>query len=324
MAERRLHILNNSRGAAFRRCPRLHYYSYELGYVRRALGSDPRVTGSRWHAALEAWWTAVAEGRQHEALEAALAALETADDPYEQARAEAVLTGYHTRWIDEPIDVLGVEVPFEGPLLDPITGDAHPEFVVGGTLDGIVRVGGRVLVLEHKTTSQDFSPGSYYWEKLTLNSQVSMYMAAGAALGLHFDGCLYDVIGKAPDISPRLATPEAERKYTKAGKLYACQRDTDEPVEEFRARLLDAIAADPGKFYARGEVTRIGDELEKSLIDVWQVAELISEARARSRWPRNTDACFAFNRACDFWPVCAHGESLENSELFVNERNPNQ
>lgn len=322
MAERRLHVLNNSRAAAFRRCPRLHYYSYELGYVRRDKAAA-LVTGSRWHASLEAWWTALMQGRAGEALDAALDALPPSSDPYEQARAETVITGYHTRWIDEPIEVFGVEVPFEGPLVDPITGEEHPEFIVGGTLDGIVRVSGRVLVLEHKTTSQDFTPGSYYWEKLALNSQVSMYMSAAAALDLHFSGCLYDVIGKAPDIAPRLATPEADRKYTKDGKLYARQRDTDEPPEEFRTRLLDAIAANPGKFYGRGEVVRIGDELEKSLLDVWQVGELISEARARSRWPRNTDACFQFNRECDFWPVCARGESLE-SELFVNERNPNQ
>ena len=318
MAERRLHVINNSRAQAFRRCPRLHYYAYELGYRRvdKAIELD---TGSRWHRALEAWWLALKEGRRHEALDAAIDALDRVPDPYEQIRAETVLTGYHARWIDEPIEVLGVEVPFEGPLRDPITGEEHPWFILGGTIDAICRSGARTLIVEHKTSSQDFSPGSYYWEKLTLNSQVSMYLAAGPALGLTLDGCLYDVIGKAPSIDPRRATPTEERKYTKEGKLFARQRDTDEDPEAFRARLLDAITDDPGKFYGRAEIVRIGDELEASLLDVWQVAELITEARERSRWPRNTDACFAFNRPCEFFPVCAHGESLNNASIYSLE-----
>lgn len=319
MAERRLHILNNSRAAAFRRCPRLHCYGYELGFFRRDKAEALEV-GTRWHRSLEAWWRAVQKGWRDEALDAALSALEPTDDRYEQIRAETVLAGYHARWIDVPLEVLGVEVSFEGPLLDPITGDEHPTFRLGGTLDAIVRtIEGRVLVVEHKTSSQDFSPGSYYWEKLTLNSQVSQYVAAGPALSLPIQGCLYDVIGKAPDISPRLATPETDRKYTKDGKLYARQRDADEDTEEFRARLLDAIAEDPGKFYGRGEIVRLGNELEDAQLDVWQLAELVSEARELARWPRNTDSCFAFSRECDFFSVCARGAPLEVGEMFDRE-----
>lgn len=298
----------------------MHYYAYELGY-QRIEKAEALDTGSKWHDSLEAWWLALKEGRKHEALDAALAALSPHPDPYEQIRAETVLTGYHVRWIDEPIEVLGVEVSFEGPLVDPITGETNTEFILGGTVDAICRHRNRTLVVEHKTTSQDFSPGSYYWEKLTLNSQVSMYLAAGHALGMRLDGCLYDVIGKAPDLAPKLATPESDRKYTKDGRLYARQRDTDEDPEDFRARLLNAISENPGQFYGRGEIVRIGDELESSLLDVWQIGELISEARERSRWPRNTDACFAFNRACDFFPVCARGEDLKSSSVYVNERN---
>lgn len=105
--------------------------------------------------------------------------------------------------------------------------------------------------------------------------------------------------------------------------MYARQRLTDEDPEDFRKRLLDAITSDPGKFYGRAEIVRLGSELEDSVLDVWQVGELISEARERSRWPRNPDACFGFGRACDFFGVCARGESLE-SGLFVCERKDNQ
>ena len=320
MAERRLHVLNNSRAMAFRRCPRLHYYSYELGYVAREKAAALE-TGTRYHAWLEAWWKAVMNKRDPSAvLEAAMTALEPADDPYEQARAETLVYAYHHRWIGEPMEVLGVEASFEGPLLDPLTGDRHPVWVLAGTVDALVRVGGRVLVVEHKTSSQDITPGSYYWQKLTLNSQVSQYIAAGSVFGAPIVGCLYDVIGKAPDVSPKLATPEADRKYTKEGVLYARQRSEDEPVEEFRARLIAAISEEPERYLGRAEIVRLGDELEEAALDVWQVGELIDEARAKARWPRNTDQCFAFNRACEFLPVCAHGVDLKSSELYVCER----
>lgn len=318
--ERRLHVLNNSRAAAFRRCPRMHYYGYELGYVRREK-AEALETGTRYHKWLEAWWCALATGKGRDgALDAALAALEPVSDPYEQIRAEVLVHGYHYRWIGEPIEVLGVEVSFEAPLIDPITGERHPQWVLGGTIDALCRVGDRILVVEHKTTSQDFGPGAYYWQKLTLNPQVSQYIAAGPHIGSGFEisGCLYDVIGKAPDIEPRLATPEADRKYTKEGKLYARQRDTDEAPADFRSRLAEAIQEAPDRFFGRAEIVRLGDELEESLIDVWQIGELISEARERSRWPRNADQCFSFNRECDYYGVCARGESLD-SELFTRE-----
>lgn len=313
-----LPLLNNSRAQAFRRCPRLHYFAYELGY-RRIEKSKELETGSIWHASLEAWWDALMHQQHDDALNRMMTALPDMPD-YERARAEAVLSGYHCRWIDETIEVLGVEVWFSGPLVDPITGERHASFDVSGTLDAICRVpSGNVLVVEHKTSSQDFSVGAYYWRKLTLNSQVSMYLSAGPALGLELSGCLYDVIGKAPNLDPRLATPEADRKYTKGGDLYARQRDIDEAPEDFKQRVIDAISEDPTKFYGRGEVVRLGSELEDSLLDVWQVADLITEARERSRWPRNTDSCFAFNRECEFYAVCTGAEDLENSTLFEKQ-----
>lgn len=318
MVEKRLHVLNNSRSATFRRCPRLHYFKYELGYETTEK-SEALKTGTSWHKALEAWWTCLMNGSKSKALDAAIEALDPHDSAYERIRAESMITGYHARWVDEPLEVLGVEVPFESPLLDPITGEVSG-FILGGTIDAICRIGDRVFVVEHKTSSQDFSPGAYYWQKLTLNSQVSQYLSAGSSLGFEFSGCLYDVIGKAPDIKPKLATPVADRKYTKDGKLYARQRETDEEPEAFRARLIEAITEKPDKFYGRAEIVRLGEELEESLLDVWQIGELISEARELSRWPRNTDACFSFNRECDFFKVCARGEDLKNEELFIQPK----
>lgn len=78
-----------------------------------------------------------------------------------------------------------------------------------------------VYVGEHKTTSLEIGPGSPYWKRLTLDSQVSNYLPGARALGFEPVGVLYDVVKKV-NLRPRLATPVEDRKYTQA-KDRACK-----------------------------------------------------------------------------------------------------
>lgn len=137
-------------------------------------------------------------------------------DPFEQARLDAVLTGYQARWNDdrEVYSVLAVEQSFEYELA------GH---IIQGRMDGIVQriEDGRVLVKEHKFTGSDVSGGSAYWEKLVLDTQVSIYTDAATALGYDVAGVIYDVIAK-PRHEPKKATPEADRTYTKGKGCKVC------------------------------------------------------------------------------------------------------
>jgi hypothetical protein len=72
---------------------------------------------------------------------------------------------------------------------------------------------GQIWICEHKTTSKDITPGSIYWKRLTLDAQVSNYIAGVRALGHEPAGVLYDVIAK-PTIRPAKATAVESRKYT--------------------------------------------------------------------------------------------------------------
>lgn len=323
-----LELLTISRLAVARSCQRQHQIRYELGYRPIEIGGA-RKFGTLVHGALEAWWLANAAGKpQDKWLADALAAIRAGGgDPFEAAKAEAMMVAYHHRWKDEPYEVLAVEQEFRAPLRNPSTGALSRTWELGGKIDVIVRhrFTGLVFIVEHKTSSEDITPGSGYWRRLRMDGQVSLYFVGSESIGISASGCLYDVLGK-PAQKPLKATPEAERKYTKPTKtepsrLYASQRETDETPEEYGRRVYDAIAEDPGRYLARGEVVRLEAEMEGAMIDVWQQGQQIREARIAGRAPRNPGACVQYGRECDYFGVCAGEASLDDTSQFVRSDN---
>jgi PD-(D/E)XK nuclease superfamily len=173
-----------------------------------------------------------------------------------------------------------------------------------------------LYVMEHKTSSEDIGPGSIYWRKLTLDSQVSNYLVGARALGHEPVGVIYDVLRK-PALEPMMATPVEARKYTKPTKtepsrLYASQRESDEAPLDYRDRLLEDIAARPDHYYQRGVVVRLEEEEREAAHDTWQTAVAIRDARASGVWPRNVDSCQQYHRMCEYWPVCSGETTLDD------------
>lgn len=313
LAPMRSRLLTASRLKDARACARLHHLKFELGY-RSALTADTLRFGTLVHLGLEAWWRAT--GNRLEAALAAIAGEEA--DPFEAARARVMLRGYDARWGGEEYEVLGVELGFETDLVNPSTGVASRTWRLAGKVDCLVRETrtGRVLLVEHKTSGEDITPGGEYWRRLRMDSQVSIYYEGAASLGHEVDGCVYDVLGK-PRHKPLKATPEEARKRTKAGALYAGQRLTDETVEEFEARLTEAVAEAPGTYFARGEVVRLEMDMKDALHDVWQIAQGIRAAELAHRAPRNPDACTRYGRTCEFFEVCSGAASLEGNPSLI-------
>jgi hypothetical protein len=243
-------------------------------------------------------------------------------DPFELARAEAMLRGYDARWGDEQYETLAVEAEFFTSLVNPETGAASRTWRLGGKIDAIVRdAAGRVLIVEHKTAAAEIGPGSEYWKRLRLDGQVSIYYEGARSLGFDVEGCLYDVLSK-PALRPYKATPPESRKYTKDGRLYATQRDRDETPEEYRARLIEAVASDPMGYYQRGEVVRLESEMADALHDVWQLAKQIRESELAKRYPRNPDACVRWGRTCEFFGLCTGEASPDDPGSFRRVENP--
>lgn len=223
-------------------------------------------------------------------------------DPFDLARAEAMMIGYDARWGSEMdrYEVIAVEAEFRSPLVNPETGASSRTWQRGGKIDAIVREGSRVLIVEHKTSGSDIGPGSSYWRILKMDGQVSGYFLGADALGFRAEACLYDVLGK-----PALRPLKANQR-----------RKVDETPAEYRERCIEAIAAEPGSYFVRGEVVRLSSEMEEACFDDWQTAQMMRESERLGRFPRNPDACMKWGRACDFFDVCAGEASIDDFTRF--------
>lgn len=292
-------LMTTSRLSSARACQRLHRIKYVLGYRPRTDAETLRF-GTLVHKMLEAWWRMPREMR----LGAAFAVVPADTHAFDRVRAEEMLRGYDARWaLDaDNYEVLEVEAEFRTDLRNPLTGRASRTFSLGGKIDVVARDlrDGRVLVVEHKTASGDIGPGSEYWRRLRMDGQVSVYFEGATSKGYDVAGCLYDVLGKP------------QQKPLQPGKT----RKEAETPEEYRARVAEAIAAEPNRYYQRGEVVRLETEMTDALFDVWQTAQQIHEAERAGRAPRNPDACVRYGRTCEFFDVCTGVASLDDPALF--------
>jgi hypothetical protein len=294
-------LYTTSRIRAANRCQRYHHYRYDLG---ASFGDDDTIRfGLGAHLGLEHWFGAFRRGA--DPLGAMLDALAAADlDAFERARLRALLVAYDARWREQPYDVLAVEQEFRTTL------NGIP---FGGKMDALVRdrTDGRTYVVEHKTSGQDVSPGSVYWQRLRLDTQITVYVEGAAALGHDVEGVIYDVLVR-PAQRPLRATPADRQKLTKAGALRKGQRVDDETPDEFEARVAEAIAGDPAAYFQRGTVVRLADELPGLRRDLVETVELIRFGKRTGQHPRNPDACASYGRLCAFFPVCTGAADIDS------------
>lgn len=336
-----IRLMTASRARDARACRRRHYLRYTLGY-RSAEDAHALRFGTLLHLMLEAWWIAVKAGVPSDAwLARAQEILDQQQvDIIDRLKLQVLLTGYHLRWADEAqhYEVLGVELQFEGPLSNPRTGRQSQLWRLAGKLDALVRDrrDGLVRLVEHKSSSEDVSPGSDYWRRLKMDGQVSVYFEGGKLLGHEVHACLYDVIGKlrhdfvAVPLVDELGNKivhdaKGERVRTAAGKWrqtgdkdqgFTLQTRLETP-EEFQQRIATVIAEAPEKYFTRGEVHRLEQELADGITDVWQLGQSLRDEELAGRFPRNPDACMQPGRTCAFFAACAGEASLDDQRLYV-------
>jgi hypothetical protein len=414
-------IVTNSRAKAWRRCARLHFFLFVLG-VRAIEDVVVLRFGALIHLGLEAWWQArlpeavrvqlvdaapAAAGEDYterelciidgDSLGAALAAVAgKAADPYEQARVEEMLRGYHFRWQAEDLEPIAVEAEFRAPLVNPETGALSRTYELGGKLDVLARQRSSTGRDRHRR-AQDVarktsSTGSPYWSApphrragVAVPRRGARARLRGRVVRLRRPG----EAGAAPEPRPR---PAEERKYTlpkykacpackrkgappaphlvdvaprdvdgaaiglllvlcepdpedatkrrvctdPGGRLYANLRAEDETPDEYRARLVDALAEAPERYFARGDVVRLERDEHEHASDVWRSARNIRDAQlagerlvqigrdAKSAHPRNPDACFTYGRPCAFFAVCTGAASIDDPARFERVDNVHQ
>jgi hypothetical protein len=205
-------LYTSSRLRVFRECNRKHFFRYALAIQTP---STPAMQfGTHAHGALEAWYRAWQIGEDR--IAAAFAYLDEAEiSEVDRVKLRVLVAAYEARWGGEDWEILAIEAEFRYFL-----GDVE----IGGKIDALIRDrrDDRIYVVEHKTSTADTSPGSLYWDRLCIDTQVSIYID-GAAAGLDYEiaGCIYDVL-KRPQHEPLLATPPESRKFTVGKGCSAC------------------------------------------------------------------------------------------------------
>lgn len=299
--------ISTSEVSDFKACRELHRIRWVHRIVPRSYDYAGLRQGIAMHDALDAF-------RATGLVSEAFAVLAEADvDPYERARMEAMVAGHEARWAGESLYFYEVEKRFQL---------ARDTYVLHGKLDGLARDHeGRLCIVETKTTSQDLTDGSPYWATLTIDDQIGAYLAGAKALGYgQPEYVLYDVL-KKPSVEPKRATPPEKRKYRKDGELYANQRTEDEPVDEYRERVVEKMLDKPDHYYARRELVRLEDEMTAHRRDLLRIVDEMATTYAdpETPAPKSPHACKRFGRICEFVDVCAGRDSLD-SHNFKKEK----
>ncbi|MBE3071301.1 MAG: PD-(D/E)XK nuclease family protein [Planctomycetes bacterium] len=315
-------VLTYSALNTFRNCPRKYCLRF-VEHLRRPERPEALGFGSLVHEALEQWHRLPADGQP---LLAVLDLIDSkypnrAADPREKAAwhlARAMLTEYAARYACEEFEVLEVEKTFEGEIRNPDTGRQSQTFMMAGKVDGIVRAGQELYLLEHKTAS---SLTGDYLDRLWTDTQIALYSFYLRELGYPVVGVIYNILLKAR-LQQRAGETETEFEArraalaakNKSGKSSA-QRQEPETDEEFQGRLADWYAR-PEAFH-RERIYLSEDRLAMLQEEVWEVTQQYLDANRRGRWLMNTSNCFSYQRPCEYLPYCQSGFSpLVRDNLF--------
>ena len=268
--------LSASSIARFKACPTRFQFSDVEGLRLEEDGDALRI-GTNWHSLQEIYRKALSnDGVETDAaFESAIAHLNEAykeipssksaeDWAVERESLVALFIGHLWYWNDDPVETLATEIAFRLPLHHPKTGmPLDTEQVIRlGKIDRIILRGQKIMPNEYKTTGSDLSPTSFYWNRLKMDTQVSMYDLAlhdgieGDTFGvklpdLPMGGCLYDVTRK-PTIKPKKLTQGDSKKFITNGEYCGETFDVHtispkvDPPDEVKVDNWDAEIT-PGK-----------------------------------------------------------------------------
>jgi len=324
-----LEPITHSELSTLRRCPRMHYFRYDLRLSPIRDQVYLRM-GSAHHKGVELHGNQTSDaeaidGASADYLQPPPAGIDKHAWAIERETVRNLLAGWLWRYSADNIRPIACELAFEIPLVNPETGASSRTFVLAGKIDAIVQLpDGRLAVQEVKTAGEDIGPEAAYWLRLRKDPQISLYYLAARAVGHDVATVLYDVTRK-PTIQPAAVAVldddglkvvldrDGNRVLTKQGKPRQTSSTEDGYVlqtrpmtpEEWGSKLLADIGERPDYYYQRREVPRLEDELTQFQAELWQQAQQLMECRRRAaRLPRPQDAyfCNVGRFTCDHCP----------------------
>lgn len=207
------------------------------------------------------------------------------------ATLEALLTNYFKAY--EPFEEHEPEKLFNMPMITE-KGNKSSRYAIAGKIDDLVKLDGRYWIVEYKTASRlDAS----YFDRLYVDSQITMYMYAMMREGYDVAGVIYRVIRKP-----------------------ALKRYKVETVEQYSERICTDIAARPEFYFEERQLYRTTDDIltfEHMLLKEAKLADNLYKSGCSFQ---HSTACSMYG-ACEYLPLCMNEAGAMS--LF-EEREPNE
>lgn len=330
---------------AFKACP----MRFRLSYVERlrpAEDTEALRVGTNWHACLEVALAPAACDDARTPLERVVDFLNerygtvpTGIDATAWAVEREVLAnsvaGWLWYWQNDGMKTLDREIEFDLPIRNPANGRALPNARYIGKIDRIVEHEGQRKVGEYKSTSRPIDPESSYWDRLNLDTQVSVYTLAARQGIIQATGVLYDVWHR-PTIRPKKLTQADTKKFIESGdycgqKFQVIDRTGDwtvngeyaeiepgakpgvfairETPQMFGARLLADIVERPEFYFARRDIARTDRDLEDFSWELLHLYQTMRQLERSGHWYRNESQCEATFR-CPYMSICTHRQDV--------------
>jgi len=326
-------ILTYSALKTFMSCRWKYNLRMNEGLTSLAL-DDNLFLGSVWHSVLEVWYGSGDNDSKNE--RASLLIDQSFPKHISDSRQKrdwhlchAMFKGYINRYTEDEFKVLGVEMEFVVPIINPATNRSSRTFELRGKVDGLAQLkqSGELFLLEHKSAAQ--ITGDYI-ERLPSDFQINLYaMALSRFLKRKICGVIYSITRKA---SLKQSEGETEEQFeirkaeliqkSKTGKTSA-KRKIPETDDAFRERLIEKYR-DPEMYY-REVLYLSAEDAARTSSELWDITKLILAARRESTWIPNWDNCFKFgNQPCTYWPLCRSNNNPNVRENFFKIAPPNE
>ena len=311
------------------------YYNYVLR-LRPIEETESLRMGTHWHKLLELWDMDKVAEYLNKAYEEC--PLSKTIDEWETERVILLYSfiGYKWHWGEEQEKLAKSEVKFEMPLLSPKTGKKLQAILVG-KIDKIIEKTGGYLIREQKSTTKSVDTDSTYWNRLSLDTQTTLYPYALKQMGYDNVAVEYDVWHK-PQIKPKKLSQSDSKRFVETGE-YCGEKFKLGPLREvngvtpditpgakegtfsiretpkmFGARLLQDITQRPEFYFARKEIPRTDADYERFHRQLFNIYHTIRLMKNNNGWFGNESQCEATFH-CPYIPVCYNN-------VVVDVKNP--
>lgn len=273
--------------------------TYQVCPFKEVLRYREKLSPIKSRSAL-AFGTAIHKGLETWDVDEALNMLIT-DYPTTQEEADeqdvamvtvrALLEGFFNKF--EPFDEHKPEFEFKMPMKAGRRNSTKLE--IAGKLDDLVKIDERWWVVEYKTASK---LDSSYFDRLYVDSQITMYMYAMERMGFNPAGVIYRVIRK-----PGL------------------RRGQKESLEGFLNRLSKDIEDRPDFYFLEHQLYRTKTDLQEFEHTLYQEAMLENKQFKKGDYFRHTTACSMYG-ACEYLPICM--QEAGALEALYEHREPHE